>query len=256
MKILQIKDKVLSNFKLMLVVIIVVAGVGSPVNAMAEMVTIDPELAIAIGAQTTALQESYKQRNKMREAILGVQSEIAGTLITIHSVEEEALKYMRDASSVFRDLVMIKNIFESSGQLASNAWNLIEDIPNNLKGTAITALCYRKIEGTVSDCTEMATLLSELVMNTEYGGKDDGNNKNGKKHVNLLNSAERYHILVDVNQRLDRLNLDIKLIRYYLRTLDWTDIWKSFDYESYINAITAKRHMNGVIASWNALKKK
>lgn len=256
MKILQAKDKTLSKCKPhkgFAYIYLSSCLLLNPVVSTAQMITIDPLLTAAIKTQTLTLQGSYKEREKQREAIEALQSSIAAGLYQIHRVENMVLDYMGNASGLLSNMIQFKNIGEYTVAIGEKLSDIIKDIPDNPKGAAITAVCHKQVLTTTTDIAGMADLVTNLV-STKYSLKD-ANSEDDKKHVNLLSAAERYNILVSVEQKLMKIYYDLQLIHYYIKTLGWRDLWYQLDRESYLKAISAGVDVNIIINKWNKLTK-
>lgn len=230
--------------------------VFNPLLASAKSaVTIDGALAGAIGTQIKVFNDAYSERKKLREATITAQFAVTYALETVHAVENEALKYMKETGNVLTNLIQLKNIAENAVQLPIEMKNLLTKIPNNPKGAAITAVATKKFVQTGTDIVELANLVKKTVTSS-YSFSDKGKDKkDGKKHVNLLSSAERYSILMDVDYRLKRIKRDIRMLGYYIETLSWEDLWRGMDRKSYYKAIQSKYEIESIKRNWNKLTK-
>lgn len=221
----------------------------NPMISEAAYITTDPALAAAIATQTITLQKSYDERKKHRLSIEQLQGAIATGLTEIHKVEDKVLEYMGNASGVLTNMIQIKNIGEYTVEIGDKLVAIAKDIPDNPKGAAITALCKNHIQKTTADITGMADLVTNLCT-TKYSLKDVKTDDD-KKHVNLLSAAERYDILVSVEQKMMRIYYDLQLIHYFIKTLGWRDLWFQLDRESYLKAISIDINVNSIINKWN-----
>lgn len=267
----------------------------SSLSVRADYLTMDPGLISATVEQTLALKQIHKKREAARWATFGAQGLISGSLVTLNNLQEQTLNYMKEGSKLLRDLNQVKNIGMDAWNIVTEAQKLVTDIPDNLKGTAIEIACWNKIPQITTDCLELASIINQLVSDTKYSfvtkktkekqekndgeqtteleqpdtsnpdsfstdtskdadsDKDDG--KQTKKVVNLLNSAERYMLLNTVQQKLESMSFDIRMMRYYIKAHEWKDIWKSFDFDSYAKAIRASYLVEDVIRDWKRLTK-
>lgn len=256
MKILRTNDKTHSRYRLpKSVLAILLSGwiVFNPIVGNSGIVTYDPMLFGAIIQQTQTLESSYNTRKKHREAILELQAGIAAGLTEIHRVESMVLDYMGNASGVLTNMIQLKNIGEYTVEIGERFAAILKDIPNNPKGAAITAVCHKQMASTLADVSGMADLVTNLVT-TKYSLKDAKSDED-KKHVNLLSAAERYDILVSVEQKLMKINFDLQLIHYFIKTLGWRDLWFQLDRESYLKAISVGVDINIIINKWNKISK-
>lgn len=256
MKTLQARGKMPSRFRLTKTIAYALATTSlilHPVACNCAAITVDPALAAAIALQTQTLDGAYKERKKHREAIATLQGNIAAGLTEIHKVENMILEYMGNASGVLTNMIQLKNIGEYTVEIGEKLVAITKDIPNNPKGTAITAVCHSHVQSTLADITGMADLVTNLVT-TKYSLKD-AKTDDEKKHVNLLTAAERYNILVSVEQKLMKIRYDLQLLHYFIKTLSWRDLWFKLDRESYLKAISVGIDVNLIINKWNKLTK-
>ena len=227
--------------------------VSQPILSSGAVITTDPALAGAIAIQTQQLEKSYKDRKKHREAIEFLQGQITAGLTEIHRVEDMILDYMGNASGVLTNMIQMKNIGEYTVEISNKMVAIIKDIPNNPKGAAITAICHKHVQKTTSDIVSMSDLVTNLVT-TKYSLKNV-KSEDDKRHVNLLSAAERYNLLVSVEQKLIQINYDLMLLHYFIKTLSWRDLWFGLDRESYLKAIMIGVDVNSIINKWNKISK-
>lgn len=256
MKILQTNAKVHSRYNIterLSSLLVAASLVLHPIVSNGAVITTDPALAGAILLQTETLQKSYKERKKHREAIEYLQGQITAGLTEIHKVEDMILDYMGNASGVLTNMIQLKNIGEYTVEISDKLVAITKDIPNNPKGAAITTFCHKHVQRTLADISGMAYLVTNLVT-TKYSLKD-AKTDNDKKHVNLLTAAERYNILVSVEQKLMKINYDLMLLHYFIKSLGWRDLWYNLDRESYLKAIMMGVDVNQIINKWNKISK-
>lgn len=254
MKILQINGRIRSNFRILITVSMVSASLlFQPLASTGAVITTDPALAGAVILQTETLEKSYKERKKHREAIELLQGQITAGLTEIHKVEDMILDYMGNASGVLTNMIQMKNIGEYTVEIGEKLVAITKDIPNNPKGAAITAVCSKHVQTTIADITAMSDLVTNLV-NTKYSLKNAKSDED-KKHVNLLSAAERYNLLVSVEQKLMKINYDLMLLHYFIKTLSWRNLWFGLDRESYLKAIMIGVDVNSIINKWNKITK-
>lgn len=256
MKTSQINEKAHSRFrigKFIAVFVLSTSLICQPLVSYGSVITLDPALALAIYEQTKTLEKSYEKREKHRKAIEALQSTIIIGLDHIHSVEEKVLDYMGNASGVLTNMIQLKNIAEYTVEIGNKLVAITKDIPNNPKGTAITAICHNQMATTIADITGMADLVTNLVT-TKYSLKD-AKSEGDKRNVNLLTAAERYNILMSVEQKMMKIRYDLQLIHYFIQTLGWRDLWFQLDRESYLKAISVGIDVNVMINKWNKITK-
>lgn len=228
--------------------------VFSPVVTNAGLTTLDAALTSAILIQNEAIKDMHKERKSLREATLAAQAAINLTLGKIHDIQDKILGYMENASGVLTNLSQLKNIVEYTVKIPDQLTDLVKTIPNNPKGAAITAIVSKRVAETVTDVTGLATLIANLVQSNYSFG--EGGNNGGKKHVNLLSSAERFNILLDVETKLKHISMDIRMLKYYVETLSWRDLWMGLDRASYVKLWNSRWEINSIINKWNKLSNK
>lgn len=219
--------------------------VAVPVKA--AVTQIDYALIAAIGVQTATLKDQYEKRSKHHTTIEIAQAAIATAMENVHQVEEKVLEYMANASGVMQNLNQLKKITELTVvKIPDNLVKLGKGIPSNIKGTVISTLVSSTVTETTMDIVSLAEIVSRLVT-SHYSFKDSKDSKN----INLLSAAERYNILQDVLYKLEDINFRIYMMRFYIQTFDWRDLWQGLDRESWCNAMTGKHIATKLIRQWN-----
>lgn len=218
------------------------------INAAATQM--DPGLIAAIGIQTATLKEQYEKRSDHHTKIEIAQAAIAVAMDNVHRVEEKVLEYMANASGVMQNLNQLKKITELAFvDIPDNLVKLGEKIPSNIKGTAITALVSKTVTSTTMDIVSLADIVQRLV-SSNYSFKDSKDSKN----INLLSAAERYSILQDVLYKLEDINFRIYMMRFYIQTFDWTDLWRGLDRQSWCRVMSGQAIAERLIREWNSVK--
>lgn len=232
------------------VILFSLAALCYSADASAELIQTDPALAAAILEQARVYKKTWEERMKKEDGIMGFQAMIKGSLENIHRVEEKTLEYLSNASSVLKNMYQIKTIGELVAvDIPNNLIALSKEIPHNLKGTAITLIVNRTVTETIADITSLSATVQKLVT-SHYSFKD---NENDDKNINLLSSAERYYILYDVLDRLNKINRRISVTRYCMKYYSWLDLWRALDRESYVNLMWAAMNTRTLINDWNRL---
>ena len=138
-------------------------------------------------------------------------------------------------------------------EIPKNTTLLKNSVKGNLKGTAIAALVSDEITDAATQMAALYPFMQQLVTSGSY----DVTNAEGKteKHkVNLLNSAERYYVANEVVTRLERINTDLFILAWQVRTLSWNDLWFSLDPEGWASIMAGKNIVNGLVTDWNNIK--
>lgn len=224
----------------------------SPLCTYAEVISHDPVLTSAIVKSDMLQKDLHEKRHKDREETITAQGFITGALAEIHNVENTILEYMSQASSVLTNCQQIVNIGEYVLQIPQELAGVISDAGKHPKGAAISALYKKKYIEIYTEVIETGELIEKLVTSKYSFGEGK---KTDEKHVNLLSSAERYYILNSVESKLKRILFDLQIIRYYIKTLSWRDLWLAIDPMSYYNAVMIKMDVNEIKQKWNKLAK-
>jgi len=254
MKILQLNANHPSKYNLKkgALVFVMVLEAILPFHNHADIVN-DPALTGAVIVQTEELKDFHKKRNRLREATITAQGFITAGLEEIHRIECQVLEYMQNASGVLTNMSQVANIGITCSNILDNTIKLTKAIPDNPQGAAITALVSTRVATTIADAQGLASLVSSCV-SSEYSFSDEKKDP-GKKHVNLLSSAERFNILLDVQRQLNRINRDLRLLRYYVKSLGFRELWKGLDRKSYMKTLQIMRESHNIADKWNKLTK-
>lgn len=213
----------------------------------------DPLLTAAIITQTEMLKTQYKQRNNHHNKIEVAQAAIAGAMEQVHAVEDKMLNYLGNASDAMQNLYQLKKIaLLVADDIPTNLVRLGKDIPDNIKGTAITLFVNKTVAETTTDIAALSDIVTRLVT-SKYSfktskGKDD-------KNINLLSAAERYTILQDVLQRLTKINRRLFLTDFFIKSFGWRELWMGLDRESYCKVIYSDIMAKSLVKQWNGLLK-
>lgn len=216
----------------------------------------DPTLTAAVILQTEELKSAYKKRNETQNKLIATQAAVATAMEQVHQVENKVLEYMSNASSAMNDIYQLKRAAELvSTHIPNQITEMTKAVPDNLKGTAITALTSKTVSQVTTEMTSLYGLMSQLVTSTKYSfndGKDDGS---GKKNVNLLSAAERYYIASEVTGRLEKIYRKLYNITYQIKTLDWMDAWYNLDSSSWAKFQNGKMISQSLMKKWDKMKK-
>lgn len=212
-------------------------------------IQIDPTLTAAIVTQTDLLKDQYKKRSDHHSKIEVAQAAIAVAMENVHKVEEKVLEYMSNASGAMQNLIQLKKITELvTTDIPDNLVKLGKDIPDNIKGTAITLVVNNTITDTTADIVALSGIVSRLVT-SHYSFKDSKDSND----INLLSAAERFSILQDVYHRLTSINRRIYLMNFYIKTFSWKELWRGIDRESWCNAVYGEMLAKQLINKWKSL---
>lgn len=218
----------------------------------------DPTLTAAIIAQTEELKSAYKKRDKTQTDLAVVQSTVTAAMGAVHEVEKKTLEYMSNASSAMQNLYQLKRAAELVGEkIPSQIKEMVNAVPSNLQGTAITTLTTKTCENVIEEMSSLYGFMSQLVTSTSYSfsdKKDTETSENGKNNVNLLSAAERYYIANEVVRKLEKLYNRLWATTYHIKTMGWEDGLKYIDYNSWSNANQGKKNAEYLIQQWKNAK--
>lgn len=211
----------------------------------------DPTLTAAVIAQTAELNSIHKKRKKTQEKIIEAEATVTVALERIHSVEKQMLDYLANAQGAMQNLYQIKRAAELVlTEIPKNTALLSKSVPGHLKGTAIALLVSDEITDAATQMAALYPFMKQLVTSGSYdiSGLDGSKEKH---KVNLLNAAERYYIANEVVSRLERINTDLWLLAWQIRTLGWSDLWYTLDPDGWASIMSGKAIVENLIWQWN-----
>lgn len=215
----------------------------------------DPALTAAVILQTEELKAAYKKRDETQNRLIAVQASVAAAMDQVHKVENKVLEYMSNASSAMNDLYQLKRAAELVTTLIPDQLvKMGKAVPDNYKGTAITALTSKTVSNVTAEITSLYGFMSQLVTSTKYS-VGESSADSGKKNVNLLSAAERYYIASEVTGRLERIYRKLNNLTYQIQTLDWSDAWYNLDPSSWAKFQNGKTISNSLMNKWDKMKK-
>lgn len=224
---------------------------STPVRMKAQVQT-DPALTAAIQNQTSVLKGLFNRRDSTQKKIIKAEIAVTAAMERMHEVEDKVLGYMSNVQGAFQNLYEIKR----AGELVA------VDIPKNI-GRVKAAIKSGGFQGTVMATvvgdqlvevtTEMMSLypfLAQLCSSgtIEVQGEDG---EKTKKKVNLLDSAERYYICNTVVSKLENINTSLYLLAWQIQTMKWRDLFYHLDPDGWINYMTGKNIVQGIISDWD-----
>ena len=214
----------------------------------------DPTLTATVLLQTSELKSIYKTRKTTQEKIIAAETAVTLALDRVHSVENKMLEYLSNAQGAMQTLYQIKRAAELvTTEIPKNTTLLKNSVKGNLKGTAIATLVSDEITDAATQMAALYPFMQQLVTSGSYNVT--GSDGSTEKHkVNLLSSAERYYVANEVVTRLERINTDLFILAWQVRTLSWNDLWFSLDPEGWASVMSGKNIINGLVTDWNNIK--
>ena len=214
----------------------------------------DPTLTAAVILQTEELKSVHKKRKTTQEKIIAAETAVTLALDRVHNVENKMLEYLSNAQGAMQNLYQIKRAAELvTTEIPKNTTLLKNSVKGNLKGTAIAALVSDEITDAATQMAALYPFMQQLVTSGSYNVTNaEGNTE--KHKVNLLDSAERYYVANEVVTRLERINTDLFILAWQVRTLSWNDLWFSLDPEGWASVMAGKNIVNGLVSDWNNIK--
>ena len=214
----------------------------------------DPTLTATVLLQTSELKNIYKTRKTTQEKIIAAETAVTLALDRVHSVENKMLEYLSNAQGAMQNLYQIKRAAELvTTEIPKNTTLLKNSVKGNLKGTAIATLVSDEITDAATQMAALYPFMQQLVTSGSYNVT--GSDGSTEKHkVNLLSSAERYYVANEVVTRLERINTDLFILAWQVRTLSWNDLWFSLDPEGWASVMSGKNIINGLVTDWNNIK--
>ena len=222
---------------------------ATPVSAQ----QIDPALTAAVLEQTMQLQQIHNKRKTLHEKIITAESAVTLAVDRVHSVEKKMLTYLSQAQAAMSNLYQLKRCVELVGDEIPEKIQMATDaIPGNLRGTVVSTIVSRQIHDVYAQMASLAPFMYQLVSSGTYnvpnaeGGTD-------RHRVNLLNSAERYYIANEVVTRLERINTDLWILAYQIKTLSWNNLWYALDPVGWHTIMDGRIRADFLIAQWRRL---
>ena len=214
----------------------------------------DPTLTATVILQTEELKSIHKKRKTTQEKIIAAETAVTLALDRVHSVENKMLEYLSNAQGAMQNLYQIKRAAELvTTEIPKNTTLLKNSVKGNLKGTAIATLVSDEITDAATQMAALYPFMQQLVTSGSYNVTNaEGNTE--KHKVNLLSSAERYYVANEVVTRLERINTDLFILAWQVRTLSWNDLWFSLDPEGWASVMSGKNIINGLVTDWNNIK--
>ena len=214
----------------------------------------DPTLTAAVILQTEELKSVHKKRKTTQEKIIAAETAVTLALDRVHNVENKMLEYLSNAQGAMQNLYQIKRAAELvTTEIPKNTTLLKNSVKGNLKGTAIAALVSDEITDAATQMAALYPFMQQLVTSGSYNVTNaEGNTE--KHKVNLLDSAERYYVANEVVTHLERINTDLFILAWQVRTLSWNDLWFSLDSEGWASIMAGKNIVNGLVSDWNNIK--
>lgn len=215
----------------------------------------DPSLTAAVGAQTLAYEEIHKKRSKLQEQIIAAEATVTLALDRVHAVENKMLSYLSNAQGAVANLYQIKRAAELVAIDIPDKISLLNNsVKGNLQGTFIAAIVSSKVNDVYEQMLSLFPFVSQLVTSGTYD-VPNGSGGNDKHKVNLLNSAERYYIANEIVWRLERINTDLLILAYQVRSMTFNDLWLHLDPKSWAIVMNGKNIANQVISDWKRATK-
>lgn len=160
------------------------------------------------------------------------------------------LDYLGNASGALQNLVQIKHCAELIPDIVTQLETLAEDVPDNIKGTAVTAAISKLHVDVYGDIIALGNMVTDLVTSKYSLGETSDKSK-----VNLLSAAERFHILSDVEMKLIAIRRKIHVLDIYIRSFGWRQLLKGFDRKTYFKLMSGEVVANRIKKNWGKLTK-
>lgn len=224
-----------------------VAGLAAltPAGASAQLfrynIHIDPITSGLIGAQTSMLENMYRQRIERQDALLAEEAVINLTLGGIHSLQKKTIDYLSNAQDAIKSLGQIAEISRLAvDDIPGNALGLLQEIKNHPQKAALAGINSALLQSIVMEAADLTPLIATLVTSPTVKKDDDGT-VDTKSKVNLLNGAERFEVANSVLRRLRMLNGSIINLRWQIQSARVYVSKARFDFISYSTEMMKER---------------
>ena len=189
----------------------------------------DVALTAAVLEMSRKYNEEAKQRRTLQGQILAAEAGTALALENIHKIESDMVDYLSNANSAVSNLYQIKQCLELATVTIPKNFKALKDALAANPKSAVLGISVDKVYiDIVAQAVELYAFLKPLVLS---GSVDT---KTGKK-VNLLNAAERYHILNTTYSKLWSLNHDLLRMRSNAQYAGWGSLLHTYDRETWYN---------------------
>lgn len=215
---------------------------------------LDPALTAAITANKLALTNTYKKRSKLQRSIITAEAAITATMTEVHRIENKVLEYLANASGAVQNLHQIKRAGELVAiEIPRNIGLVKQSMKGNLKGTVIAGVVSQSLQDALTEALTLGPMIAQLVTSGSYKASDINGNTINKK-VNLLNASERYYIANEVVSRLERINMDLFILAWQIRSLTWTDLFYHLTPQTWCNYMSGLNSVDMIIREYKSLK--
>jgi len=194
---------------------------------------IDPTL-IALETYGFSTEKSeLKKHTKAQEGIAAAEGVIYGAMDKVHDVEKTTLTYLRTASSVLQNCYQVKKIISLLDDCKDDVAELAKLIgQNKTKGVLLAGLSEAS-DKRVSECVDdIKVFLTPVIL-----GSDSS----------LLNTAERTYMLNTLIHKLSMLRANLHIMQYRVKYLNWFDVIRFIDPDTYWNAREMQRIATSII---------
>ena len=217
--------------RLKFMLLMVLTGCGTV--ARGQVVVIDPVLARTESAGFITEKLELDKQTKKQKAIIASEVLINEAMNKVHDVEKTTLTYLRTASDVLNNAYQIKKVITLLGDCQDDVAELGKLIKENKTKGVLLAGLSEASDNRVMECSEdIIMFLKPVIL---------GSSKT------LLNTAERTYMLNTLIQKLSMLRANLHIMQYRVKYLNWFDLVRFVDPDTYWNAKDMKRIATSII---------
>lgn len=205
----------------------------------------------------TATQTLYNElQNQQVDSIKARQTKLAELLGFISTNKVLLRETYKNVAGFKKESRIYISIYNVGCNIIKHSGDAIVAVnKSKLTGKAISVI---RIGSLVTDAVNLGKLFADIVSNGKVENPIEDPNaltKSNSDGPNLLNRHDRLKMAYSILGKLCEIDRKLVNLTYVCRFASADRLLREIDRESYINMLTAKRHMNSVIASWNSLKK-
>jgi len=212
-------------------------------GAKASLVVTDPVLTAAIKLHEVNMQKILERQQKSQEQVAVAQTGVWVQMQNLHKIQDKALDYLQNANGALNNVFQIKHCAELIVDIGDECVNVLKAIKERPLGAVYTAFASKRAQNAVAETVSAAEIIKNLVTS----GKK---NANDSVKISLLNAAERYQVLTDIEGKLQSAKWDLKILAMQVQLSDVTDLWRGLDIESFYKYNYGKSIADRIIKSF------
>jgi len=202
----------------------IVLGVFSIFNSFGQVG--DAAVTAAVAANAVAIGGELSSINNIQAATLGQNTIISGLLSDIHDYEQKMYNYMSQAQDVVTSAYTIVRCLKLGTDIINELNECQQEARNHPEGLLVSSLVSDQYSDVLQESAALVSYMTPIVK--------------GSGDKNLLNSAERIHILNSVSSRLYNLYSAINRMKQNIMRMRWSHLAREISPELYYQFLNTK----------------